>query len=296
RAASREGYRLMSFDRKYIATAANGARITVREAGAGEDVLLFHCSAGSGKQWDGLSGLLGNQFHSIAPDLIGYGGSERWSGHGPLTLAEQARTMLATLDGDADGVHLVGHSCGGAVAMRAALELGARLRSLTLIEPSAFHLLRRGDPGEVGFWYEISDLAADVWHGARSGDAHGGMARFIDYWSGPGAWNDLRDDVRDRLAEQIGTVAIDFAVLFSETSPIADFARIEAPVLILQGSHSPAPSRRLCEMLNATLPNCQLRTIEGASHMSPLTHAAEVNAHIRDHLFLHGVAPCAAAA
>ncbi|MCK4868759.1 MAG: hypothetical protein KAT39_11960, partial [Alphaproteobacteria bacterium] len=73
----------MSFDRKYIATAANGARITVREAGAGEDVLLFHCSAGSGKQWDGLTDLLGNQFHSVAPDLMGYGGSERWSGQRP---------------------------------------------------------------------------------------------------------------------------------------------------------------------------------------------------------------------
>ena len=61
----------MSLDRKYIATAANGARITVREAGTGEDVLLFHCSAGSGKQWDGLTGLLGNQFHTIDPDLMG---------------------------------------------------------------------------------------------------------------------------------------------------------------------------------------------------------------------------------
>jgi len=286
----------MIFDRNYTVTAANGTNIAVREAGAGEDVLLFHCSAGSGKQWDGLADLLGNEFHSIAPDLMGYGGSEAWSGRGPLTLVEQARTMLTTLGDREDGVHLVGHSCGGAVAMRAALELGPRLRSLTLIEPSAFHLLRRGDPGEVGFWYEISNVAADVWHGARSGDAHGGMARFIDYWSGPGAWSVLRDDVQDRLAQQLGTVAIDFAVLFSETSGIADFAEIRAPVLILQGSHSPAPSRRLCAMLNAVLPDSRIETVEGASHMSPLTHAAEVNGHIRDHLFLHGASLRAVAA
>lgn len=286
----------MAFDRKHVVTAANGTKINVRKAGAGEDVLLFHCSAGSGRQWEGLGDLLGDEFHAVAPDLMGYGGSEGWPGHGPLSLAEQARTMLGTLDDGEGGVHLVGHSCGGAVAMRAALELGPRLCSLTLIEPSAFHLLRRGDPGESGFWYEIYNVAADVWHGARSGDSHGGMARFIDYWSGPGAWSDLQDDIQDRLAEQIGTVAIDFAVLFSETSGIADFAKIMAPVLILQGSHSPAPSRWLCAMLNATLPNCQLRTVEGAGHMSPLTHAAEVNAHIRDHLFPHGAAPGAVAA
>ena len=277
----------MAFDRKHYFTAANGAIISAREAGYGEDVLLFHCSASSGKQWDGLTDLLGDEFHAVAPDLMGYGGSEGWPGRGPLTLAEQARTMLASLGDHADGVHLVGHSCGGAVAMRAALELGSRLRSLTLIEPSAFHLLRRGDPGEIGFWYEISNVAADVWHGVRSGDAHGGMARFVDYWSGAGAWSVLRDDMQDRLAAQISTVATDFAVLFSETSGIAEFAAIEAPVLILQGSHSPAPSRRLCALLNTALPNSRLRTIEGAGHMSPMSHAFEVNGRIRDHLFQH---------
>jgi len=204
--------------------------------------------------------------------------------------------MLSTLGHSTEGVHVVGHSCGGALAMRAALELGPKLKSLTLVEPSAFHLLRRGDPGEVGFWYEISNVAADVWHGARSGDAHGGMARFIDYWSGPGSWNVLCDDMRQKLAAQVNAVAIDFAVLFSETSDIADFAAIEAPVLILQGSNSPAPSRRICSLLDAAFPNSELRTIEGAGHMSPLTHAAEVSGHIREHLFFNGTAGSRAAA
>jgi pimeloyl-ACP methyl ester carboxylesterase len=286
----------MAFDRKHYFTAANGAVISAREAGYGEDILMFHCSASSGKQWDGLTDLLDDQFHAVAPDLMGYGGSEGWPGRGPLTLVEQARAMLESLGDDTDGVHLVGHSCGGAVAMRAALELGSRLRSLTLIEPSAFHLLRRGDPGEIGHWSEISNVASDVLHGVRSGDVHGGMARFVDYWSGDGAWSVLRDDVQDRLSEQLGTVAVDFAALFSETSGIADFAKIKAPVLILQGSHSPAPSRRLCTLLNAALPNSRLQTIEGAGHMSPQSHAMEVNARIRDHLFLHGASPQAVAA
>lgn len=285
----------MSIENKRFVQTANGVKLAVREGGTGECVALFHCSASSGKQWERLADELGTRFHVIAPDLIGYGSSAEWHGHGPLTLAEHARAMLEVL-GDSDGLHLVGHSYGGALAVRVALELGARLQSLTLIEPSAFHLLRRGDAGEVGFWYEISSMAADVWHGARSGDLHGGMARFIDYWSGPGAWNDLNEDMQARLAAQVNTVATDFAVLFSELGGLSDLARVEAPVLILQGTRSPGPSRRLCAMLADVLPDSRIRIVEGAGHMSPLTHADQVNGYIRDHLFKHGRQEALAAA
>jgi pimeloyl-ACP methyl ester carboxylesterase len=286
----------MGFDRKHFAVSEEGVRVSTRESGVGENVLMLHCSASSGRQWEALAAQLDQDFHVAAPDMVGYGGSDAWPGRGPLTLKRHARAMFSTLNDSTEGVHVVGHSCGGALAMRAALELGPKLKSLTLVEPSAFHLLRRGDPGEVGFWYEISNVAADVWHGARSGDARGAMARFVDYWSGPGSWGVLGDAMQDRLAAQVNAVAIDFAALFSETTDIADFAAIEAPVLILQGSMSPAPSRRICSMLNAAFSNSKLYAIEGAGHMSPLTHTAQVNGHIRDHLFRNGRAGVRAAA
>lgn len=274
----------MGFHQKRRVAALDGININLREAGSGEKVLLFHCSASSGRQWEPLVDLLEEDFQAVAPDLIGYGDSDNWHGRGPLTLKAHVLAILHAV-GAEHRVHLVGHSCGGALAMRAALELGPRLRSLTLIEPSAFNLLRRGDPGEVGFWYEISNVAADVWHGARSGDHHGGMQRFVEYWSGAGAWSDLRDEMRERLARQLNTVATDFAVLFSEPSSLADYTAIEAPVLILQGSQSPAPSRRLCSMLSTVLPACRLQIVEGAGHMSPITHANEVNEQVRKHLY-----------
>jgi pimeloyl-ACP methyl ester carboxylesterase len=39
-------------------------------------------------------------------------------------------------------MHLVGHSYGGGVALRAAVERPERIASLTLYEPSAFHPLK----------------------------------------------------------------------------------------------------------------------------------------------------------
>jgi pimeloyl-ACP methyl ester carboxylesterase len=50
---------------------------------------------------------------------------------------------------------------------------------------------------------------------------------------------------------------------------------------------SPAPSRRLAELIAAALPDAALRTVAGAGHMAPLTHAAAVGAEIVDFL-AHG--------
>ena len=49
--------------------------------------------------------------------------------------------LLGRLDQPA---HLVGHTCGGAVALSVARNRSDLLRSLTVVEPVAFHLLRGG--------------------------------------------------------------------------------------------------------------------------------------------------------
>ena len=118
-----------------------GARVAYAESGFGETVLLLHSSASSGAQWRYLTESLQETYRFLAPDLYGYGETDAWPGQGPLGLAEEAALADADL-GNSDTLHLVGHSYGGAVALQFALQHADRLRSLTLIEPVAFHLLR----------------------------------------------------------------------------------------------------------------------------------------------------------
>lgn len=40
-----------------------------------EPVLLLHCSASSGRQWEGLARSLDDRYRAVAPDLYGYGES-----------------------------------------------------------------------------------------------------------------------------------------------------------------------------------------------------------------------------
>lgn len=101
----------------------NVARINYREFGGGDAVvILLHCSASSGAQWRSLSERLGGDHRTVAIDLYGYGKCDDWSGNGPLSLADEAAAVVAVMSHYEGRVHLVGHSSGGAVALRVATQ------------------------------------------------------------------------------------------------------------------------------------------------------------------------------
>jgi pimeloyl-ACP methyl ester carboxylesterase len=257
----------------------SGTQVAYLDQGSGEPVVLLHSSASSGAQWRALMGQLGERYRVIAPDLYGYGGTASWAGCGSFGLEHEAQIVYALLGRAGEPVHLVGHSFGGAVALHVARTRPDLLASLTVIEPVAFHLLR----GDEAF-DEIATVAADVVKALASGDFFGGIARFVDYWSGPGAWAGIPAEKRPGLASRLGKVALDFHAAFSEPASIQDFCALALPTLVVQGACSPLPTRRICELLAAVLPDAHLTKIEGAGHMAPLTHRDSVNALIEAHL------------
>jgi pimeloyl-ACP methyl ester carboxylesterase len=264
-----------------------GARVAYAESGSGETVLLLHSSASSGAQWRSLTESLQETYRFLAPDLYGYGETDAWPGQGPLGLAEEAALADAVLaDGD-DPIHLVGHSYGGAVALRFALQHAVRLRSLTLIEPVAFHLLRgaTADAGDRSLFGQVAEVAAVVSKATATGDYRGAMAHFVDYWNGDGAWSGTKPELRAALARRTPKVALDFWATMTEATPRAAYRQIAVPTLVLRGGESPAPTRRIAELIAGVLPKARLRTIAGAGHMLPLTHREAVNAAIAEHLF-----------
>src|SRR5262245_2835501 len=196
----------------------NGARVAYAEAGSGETVLLLHSSASSSVQWRSLTEILAARWRVLAPDLYGYGQTDQRPGPGSTGFADEAGLAEAVLAHSAERIHLVGHSYGGAVALRFAVDWPERLLSLTLIEPVAFNLLRPAPKGaaEHGHFREVVELAADVALAAAEGDGSRGMARFIDYWNGAGAWMRLRPDAQTALARQTARIALDFRAALTD--------------------------------------------------------------------------------
>jgi len=264
-----------------------GTGISCMDVGSGETVLLLHATASAGDQWRSLAERLLPGRRVLAPDLYGYGESDPWPGFGAYTLAAEVGLVEALLAPGEGKIHLVGHSYGGAVALRFAMRHPERLRSLVLIEPVAFHLLRDGvpDPEDRRLFREARALATLVWQAMASGDYRGAMASFIDYWNGGGAWMRLKPELQAALTRRLPKVALDFHAVMSDPTPLVAYRRMTVPTLLLRGSDSPAPARRVAELLAERLPQARLKTIEGAGHMLPLTHKDAVNAAIAEHLF-----------
>ena len=259
-------------------------KLAHREFGVGRPVVLLHSSASSGSQWTALAEELGECRHVIVPDLIGYGRSLERGPDANSSLDQEAEAVFALIEPLGEPVDLVGHSFGGAVAVKIALRWPEWVRSLTVIEPVLFHLLRRDNAEDRSLLWQIKLLSSEVVSSILSRRPEQGMQQFVDFWNGAGAWERLPVAQRDGLTRRLGQVQNNFAAVTGESWPIDRCRKIACPVLAITGEQSAAAARRVTELLVSALPDVSLRTIDGAGHMAPLSHRAVVNSLIADHL------------
>lgn len=249
-----------------------------------QPVLLLHCSGSSGAQWRSLAAKLGSRFRALAPDLIGYGAAAPWRGSGEFSLAQEAAALAGTLHRLGEPAHLVGHSYGGALALHLARTRPGLFRSLTLIEPSAFHLLRGGDAIDRAALDEISAVAAQAGADLARGAYLEGFGRFLDYWSGSGAWAGMAAEKRAGFSTQLAKVVLDFQALLNEPARLEDLHGLSVPTLLVQGGGTQLPSRCVCKRLRDARPGWRFDVVQGAGHMLPLTHREAVNQLVAEHL------------
>jgi len=247
-------------------------------------VIALHCSGSGASQWRKLGEALGSRHAFVAPEHYGCDSTGPWSGERAFTLADEAARTIGIIDASCGKVHLVGHSYGGGVALRAAVERPERIASLTLYEPSAFHLLKVMGAHGAHALAEILAISKRTADGVSCGDYRGAAASFVDYWGGQGAWEALRPSVQAALTRWAPKAPLDFRALLDERMPASAYTGLRVPALIMRGQHAPVPTRAIAERLPMLLPAARLAIVEGAGHMGPLTHADNVNAIIVRHI------------
>lgn len=238
----------------------------------------------SQSQWNKLVARESQHYRFVAVDLLGYGRAPFPEEVERFTLGAEVDAVMAAIAAHVDAdepFHLVGHSYGGATALRLARELGPRVQSLCVFEPVAFHLLPPGAPALA----EIRAVVAAIEAAPSRTDA---ARRFIDYWNAEGTFAALPASQQARFAAQIDKVKLDFRALLGEPATLEDCARMEVPALVLSGSASPQSTRGVAALLAAALPHaCALQTPGG--HMAPITHADAVNDAIASFLRQHAL-------
>jgi pimeloyl-ACP methyl ester carboxylesterase len=111
---------------------ANGIRLHVAEQGAGPLVLLCHGFPESWYSWrHQLAALAAAGFHAVAPDMRGYGRSDKPDAIEAYTLLHLVGDMVGLLDAlGADQAVIAGHDWGAPVAWHAALLRPDRFRAV----------------------------------------------------------------------------------------------------------------------------------------------------------------------
>lgn len=237
-------------------------------------VVALHSSGASGRQWDGWRALLPARLDWRTPELLGYDAAG-WPAGAGTTLDAEAQRLLPLLASVPGGVHLLGHSYGGAVALQIALRWPEHVRSLTVYEPVRFALLRDGD---AALWRGIVAVGREIGAHALQGRLDDAGERFVDYWSRAGAWQSLAPQRRQAVAARMSKVCAEFEALFDDAVPAPAYRTLPMPVRLITGSRSPRPALRVAERLARACPDATLVRLDGLGHLGPIEDAGRVAA------------------
>jgi len=256
-----------------------GRTIAYEEAG-GETrpcptMLLLPPGASPAAAWRPVMERLADRFHLVAVNFAGYGETERLPKDMPHTLEAEADAVAAVAARFDGPIHLVGHSYGGAVAMRLAVAGALPLATLTLIEPACYHLLRPA--GETALADEVEAVNFGFIDTVEAGDPETAFRAYIDYYTtGPGAWDAMPEKARARFLAIADVVARALGSAHGETLTLDDAAALALPSAVVYGAETTQSHIRVSELVAYAIPNAKLVVVPNAAHMLTLTHPDEV--------------------
>lgn len=264
---------------------ANGISTNYLEDGVGEPVVLIH---GSGPgvtayaNWRLTLPALARQFRCYAPDMAGFGFTERAPG-----ITYSLQTWLDQLLGFLDSlelgtVSLVGNSFGGALALRLAATHPARVKRLVLM-------------GSVGVPFEITEALDDVWGYQPS---LGSMRRLLDHF----AYS--RDLVTDELAQLRYEASVragfqeSFAAMFPAprqrwvdalSTPDEQIAEIGHPTLIVHGRDDKVIPLATSLRLHQLIDDSELHVFGQCGHWTQIERSEPFSTLVQEFLTRDGV-------
>lgn len=259
---------------------AAGIRTNVHDVGSGHPVLLIHGSGPGVSAWANwrlVMPELAQQARVIAPDMVGFGFTDRPAGQ-QYNMDEWVKQAVGVLD--ALGIaktDLVGNSFGGALALALTIRHPERVRRLVLM-------------GSVGVPFPITKGLDDVWGYEASFE---NMRRIMDVF----AYD--RNLVNDELARLRYEASIrpgfqeSFSAMFpaprqrwvdAMCSAEADIRALPHQVLIVHGRDDQVIPLSTSLTLSQWIARSQLHVFGQCGHWTQIEHSARFARLVRDFL------------
>ncbi len=249
---------------------AAGIRTNYHDLGQGSPVLLLHGSGpgvSAWANWRAVLPTLSSQRRVIAPDLVGFGYSDRPAGHryGLDSWVEHAVGLLDALA--LPTVDLVGNSFGGALALAVAIRHPTRVRRLVLM-------------GSAGLRFTLTPALDQVWGYQPSFEA---MRTMMDLFAfDRGLVTDALAQLRYEASLRPG-VQDAYAAMFPAprqnavdglASDEAQIAALSNETLVLRGREDRVIPLETSLRLASLIPKAQLHVFGQCGHWTQIEHAA----------------------
>jgi pimeloyl-ACP methyl ester carboxylesterase len=258
---------------------ANGIQTNYLEAGKGDETVVLIHGSGPGvtsyANWRLVIPALAENFHVVAPDMVGFGYSDRPTDvqYGLDTWANQTVGLMDTLG--ISKAHLVGNSFGGAIALRIAAQHPDRVGKLVLM-------------GSMGVDFEITEGLDRVWGYEASFE---NMRKVLDVF----AYS--RELVNDELAQvrYEGSIQPGFQEAFSSmfpaprqrwvdamATPEDEIRKLPHRTLIVHGREDQVIPVSNSYKLEGLIDNADLAVFSHCGHWSMIERTADFNRLVRD--------------
>ena len=236
--------------------------------GQGPPLLLVHGIPSSSYLWRDVIDPLSATFDVLAPDLLGYGDSDKRMDV-DLSIAAQARYMVAFME--TIGVHqaaVAGHDIGGGVAQLIAVDEPQRVARLVLIDSVVDNNWPIADIARLKepMWDQIM-VNIDLRNGLRKGLEAGIVTEgrvtgeLVDEWTRP------FQDLGGRRAYLRAARALNNRDLTGRSKHIEE---IETPTLILWGANDKFLEPAWAETLKHKIRDSTIEIIDPGGHFLPL--------------------------
>ena len=242
-------------EEKFVKIGANKIRY-LEEGGSGGNVLLVHGLGASAERWARVIPLLSKKYHVIAPDLLGFGYSDKPStDYTAEFFSKFIFDFLETLGINKTG--MIGSSLGGQIIAKCAITQNKVIEKIVLVSPSGF--------------MNHSTPALDAYMLAALYPSQDGAKTAFQMMAGPGKEVDAKtiDGFVQRMILPNAKMAFMSTVLGLRNSVSLGerLVSIEVPTLIIWGKHDSLIPIRYSKDFVSSIRNCQFVEMEDCGHV-----------------------------
>jgi pimeloyl-ACP methyl ester carboxylesterase len=172
-----------TIDLTHHTVTANGIRQHYVEAGEGAPVVLLHGFPETHHAWRHQIPVLAQQYRVIAPDLRGYGETDKpASGYDKRTMANDLRALLRELS--IERVALVGHDRGARVATRFAKDHPEAVDRLVVMDNVPTRIVAQSIDAQVAraYWFFLFHQVPDLPEALIAGKERVWLRHFFSDW------------------------------------------------------------------------------------------------------------------